>query len=66
MLCSSIVLLAMDRLIATLTPFKYDARSCGGVNIKYLAFIFSKSFVVALVFTFLGRQIQIYGYRITH
>ena len=65
-LCYALLLflLTMDRLIATLMPLKYLSIFRVGVCYTWLTSIFITTSLFALVFTFIGRSIQIYGYQI--
>lgn len=61
----TLFLITLDRLIATLKPLKYLTH-CSVGNCKIcLTLTFIMASLLALVFTFLGRTIQVYGYQIT-
>ena len=65
-LCYTFILflLTLDRLIATLKPLKYLTHFSVGVCKVCLTLTFITAGLFALVFTFLGRSIQVYGYQI--
>ena len=65
-LCYTLILflLTMDRLIATLRPLKYFKYFRGGNCNKCLILVLTATSITALVFTWLNRRIQVYGYQI--
>ena len=65
-LCYALLLflLTIDRLIATLKPLKYLSIFRISVCYTWLTSIFITTSLSALVFTFIGRSIQVYGYQI--
>ena len=65
-LCYALLLflLTIDRLIATLKPLKYLSIFSAGVCYTWLTSIFITTSLSGLIFTFIGRSIQVYGYQI--
>ena len=61
----TLFLITLDRLIATLKPLKCLTHCSVDICKICLILTFIMASLLALVFTFLGRTIQVYGYQIT-